>query len=357
MLKINFLEAGQGDSIVIEWKDDDGIYKIGIVDCNLKTGNYNPTINFLKSNNSRRIEFMILTHPHTDHFSGFLSLLNYCEKEKINIDKFYHTGHYNKDYIKSICDKKIQLSLSSVYGDEDTYGSPKYKLSSLYLKLEQLHKAKNSILNKASLISDETIHIVLNQKYKIKFLAPAHYDEINEYLRKAAVPIENNCYMLENNPDANLLCTVLKISSPDSYILLTSDANKKVLKRLEDSVFSNLEKRIKLTDVPHHGSNSNHYEEFWLQRKNGTDIPAIFSVGDGYNHPSENVVKFFHEHYKVFSTNLVGGFAKFFAKENDLIHNLALLNVIDDSPSNLSADSRVGNLLIEWNEVEGCIVR
>ena len=67
MLKITFLEVGQGDSIIVEWKKNKKL-KIAIIDCNSKPGNENPTIDFIKNTNYKEIEFVILSHPHTDHF-------------------------------------------------------------------------------------------------------------------------------------------------------------------------------------------------------------------------------------------------------------------------------------------------
>ena len=35
-MKITFKDVGQGDSILLEWIDDEGVNKLGIIDCSKK---------------------------------------------------------------------------------------------------------------------------------------------------------------------------------------------------------------------------------------------------------------------------------------------------------------------------------
>ena len=83
MLKLTFKNVEQGDSIILEWEDD-GISRIGLIDCK-NAFRTNPTINFIKALNLTKIDFILLTHPHQDHFSGFSELLDYCIQNNIEI--------------------------------------------------------------------------------------------------------------------------------------------------------------------------------------------------------------------------------------------------------------------------------
>lgn len=67
-MRITFKDVGQGDSIILEW-DKDGKKKIGIIDCNKYFG-ANPVLSYIKNpeNKVEEIEFLILSHPHHDHF-------------------------------------------------------------------------------------------------------------------------------------------------------------------------------------------------------------------------------------------------------------------------------------------------
>ncbi len=76
MVEIVFKNVGQGDSIILEWESsEEGTKKIAIIDCNLNK-NENPVLQHLIELNLHEIEFVILSHPHEDHFSGFHELLS-----------------------------------------------------------------------------------------------------------------------------------------------------------------------------------------------------------------------------------------------------------------------------------------
>ena len=70
MLTITFKNVGQGDTIILEWQNDQGKNEIGIIDCHLKNGKSNLAIEHILEGGYRKISFMILTHPHADHLSS-----------------------------------------------------------------------------------------------------------------------------------------------------------------------------------------------------------------------------------------------------------------------------------------------
>ena len=93
---VNFKNVGQGDSIIIEWDD-----KIGIIDCNIYKDS-NPVLEYISQKDIEEIEFIILSHFHFDHFSGFPKLFDYCRDNKIKIKYFFHTI---ADYVLQIYDR------------------------------------------------------------------------------------------------------------------------------------------------------------------------------------------------------------------------------------------------------------
>ena len=99
MVKITFKNVGQGDSILLEWNSNNKL-KIAIVDCNLYQCT-NPTLDYIIQQEIKEIEFIILSHPHTDHFSGFYELLEYCRNNRIRINRFLHTSQVTPDFLKS----------------------------------------------------------------------------------------------------------------------------------------------------------------------------------------------------------------------------------------------------------------
>ena len=86
-LKIALLNAGWGDSLVLELPNGDW----GVIDCNCRSGNHdhNPTVCYLRQRNVHRLAFVCLTHPHSDHFSGLSHLFDEFEVREF---WYFHLG-------------------------------------------------------------------------------------------------------------------------------------------------------------------------------------------------------------------------------------------------------------------------
>lgn len=82
MLDIYFFNVGHGDSIAINFPNGEW----GIIDCNraLKTEEP-PVLRFLKNNNIKKINFLCITHPHSDHYNGCEKIIEYCSNNIKNL--------------------------------------------------------------------------------------------------------------------------------------------------------------------------------------------------------------------------------------------------------------------------------
>ncbi len=287
MLKTIFKNVGQGDSIIIEWQKDSAT-KIGIIDCN-HYNKINPVLEYLISSKYKEIEFIILSHPHFDHFSGLREVLEYCETKKILVKKFLHTSQQVPAYLR--------VATKSVIASNE--------LILLFKKIKALRK--NGIIEYLTYISDDIRDLTLNNELSLRFLAPSTV-EYEQFLNKTPLFDEEEAH---NNAQANWLSTIVKVYATDWYIILTSDSTVETLKRVgikHKPEFSGT--TLKLGQSPHHGAKGNHYDGFWKTKTHESKTPIIFSVGDNnYKHPSEKAVKFFSESkngFKIFSTNQVG---------------------------------------------------
>ena len=273
MLKVTFKNVGQGDSIILEWNDHEK-RKIGIIDCNL-VDNQNPVLGYLKQSDYTEIEFIILSHPHFDHFSGFNQLLDYCSSKKIIIQKFLHTSSQVPEYLKT-ANKTVQAQREIV---------------ALFKTIRQLWKTDKIIIEQGYL-DDKTGPIRLNNDIFLKILAPST-TEFDAYISN--LKVENDEESHHNNANTNWLSTFLKIYSPDWQILLTSDCEKRVLNRWKNknAEFSN--QKLLLAQSPHHGARGNHSTSFWRQFSPEKDTPVIMSVGENiYKHPSKQNIDYFN---------------------------------------------------------------
>lgn len=273
MVKITFKNVGQGDSIILEWNSNE-IIKFGIIDCNLFQ-NSNPVLDHLIAQDVKEIEFIILSHPHLDHFSGFFEFLTYCRNNNILIKKFLHTSLVTPDYLK--------IASRSIVAEK--------KLLRLFNLLKEMRQ--NEELNVYSIDANPDIKIPLDDEFILEILAPSAI-EIDKYVEGVQYPFDEE--EGPNNPNANWLATVLKIYNDNFSVILTSDVESSVLTRLGKRKYLRLGKdKIALAQIPHHGSKGNLNKTFWRMRKRNKITPVVISVGNnGYDHPSDDVLDFFN---------------------------------------------------------------
>lgn len=89
---LHILNVSHGDSIV--FSSDDG--KIGLIDCCKLDGSI-PALDFIRDRQTRKIEFVCLTHPHKDHLDGLLEVFEYCLVNSIDISYFYQLNFSLRD--------------------------------------------------------------------------------------------------------------------------------------------------------------------------------------------------------------------------------------------------------------------
>jgi len=270
VVNITFKNVGQGDSIVLEWED-----KLAIIDCNLYNGG-NPVLDHLKKNRVKKIEFIILSHPHTDHFSGFHELLSYCIEEDIHVNRFLHTAQSTPAFLKSANRSR----------ESDT------KLMALFALLKEM--LDNKQIEIYAINDNPDMAIPLGEEFKLEVLSPSSL-EIDKYIKKESYGFDEEDE--KSNPDANWLSTILKISNSKYYVLLTSDAIKSSFSRIGKRKNSRLKDlKLYLGQSPHHGSKGNLNESFWQIRKRCSNTPIIISVGENhYGHPAAAVTDFFNK--------------------------------------------------------------
>lgn len=324
-MKIHFKNVGQGDSIILEWHHESEVL-YGIVDCNLIDGK-NPVLDFLKENQVFKIEFIILSHFHYDHFSGMAELFEYCMANKVVVRYFMHTlePFLAEIYDRVFTSQKVQVAIKEFMDKFDA------------LEVEDHFQ-----------VSMHTKKIELTGALSMSFLAPQGktYKEMAQQLARKRNKITTTA------ADVNKLSTIILIENDkEECILLTADAVKKSFKLLKVTATA------VLVQAPHHGSWPNVRPEFWSGLSRVENCPAVFSVGEVPRDrlPNVETIDFFHEQsYVVHSTNFVYGVAERFggAERNPAIQEKsALLNSFSKLKaikSTLSDDPRYsGNQIFE----------
>ena len=318
MLAITFKNVGHGDTIILEWKNDKGENEVGIIDCHLINGQSNLVIEHIRTYRYKKIKFLILTHPHTNHFSGFPSLLEFCKKRKINIEMFLHTVVYHREFLIELHNERVNLN--EFFDSFVNRIRDRKILKRLFREIHLL--SGTSILRKVGAIND-SFFLRLKKKLWLECLSPS-YDELAQYYQivfslnsKRELEIRKK----ENSPDANLLSAIIKISTDDWDVLLFSDAKKSSVKRIMNDYQKN-NKRLIAMQIPGHGSIHSHFEPSWRNIPGKENIPVFVSVGPKYGDPSKKVIQFYAENFReVHSTNCVGGFREYFEEMQNLKGN------------------------------------
>jgi competence protein ComEC len=108
-LHVIFCNVGQGDGVVI--RDPDGVYFM------VDSGPDERILRCLEKNMPfwrRDIAIAFLTHPHTDHFVGYLSVLRRYGIGTFIVERLENTTSAYKSLTKLLKDKRIQLRSSEV---------------------------------------------------------------------------------------------------------------------------------------------------------------------------------------------------------------------------------------------------
>lgn len=105
LLKVHYLDVGQGDSIFVELPNNETM----LIDAAESYQSEN-IINYLKNLNYQKIDYVIGTHPHTDHIGGLKDIINTFEIGKIYIPKVVSTTKTYESLLMAIKDKNLKIN-------------------------------------------------------------------------------------------------------------------------------------------------------------------------------------------------------------------------------------------------------
>lgn len=103
-LSVHFIDVGQGDSILIE---SSGHYML------IDAGENSKGIlvkNYLYDLGVKKLDYLIGTHPHSDHIGGLDDIIKAFEIDKIIMPDVVHTTKTFEDVIDAISDKNLKIT-------------------------------------------------------------------------------------------------------------------------------------------------------------------------------------------------------------------------------------------------------
>ena len=105
LLKVHYLDVGQGDSIFVELPNNETM----LIDA-AESYQSEKIINYLKNLNYQKIDYVIGTHPHTDHIGGLKDIINTFEIGKIYMPKAVSTTRTYESLLMAIKDKNLKIN-------------------------------------------------------------------------------------------------------------------------------------------------------------------------------------------------------------------------------------------------------
>jgi beta-lactamase superfamily II metal-dependent hydrolase len=112
-LVIHFLNVGFGDNIVLEFPEDNGVRRYGLVDCfdGGKTLRYLRALQHIPAGSSQkvRLKFVCATHPHYDHVKGIREVIESSVCEAFWDSGFRHTSKTYRQILEAVDKAKIRM--------------------------------------------------------------------------------------------------------------------------------------------------------------------------------------------------------------------------------------------------------
>lgn len=116
-LRVNYIDVGQGDSIFIQLPNNETM----LIDAGEAYKSDN-VINYLNNLGITKIDYVIGTHPHTDHIGGLEEVINTFDIGSIYMPRASSTSKTYEDLLTTISSKGLKVKTAKsgvVVLDED----------------------------------------------------------------------------------------------------------------------------------------------------------------------------------------------------------------------------------------------
>ena len=132
-MKVHFIDVGQGDSILVETDSHTLLIDAG----ENNQGTY--VVNYLKSQGIDTLDYVIGTHPHSDHIGGLDVVIQQLDVSKVILPAVEHSTKTYEDVLLAIANKGLKIT-KPVVGTE-------YKLGEATFTIIAPNSAEYSDLN------------------------------------------------------------------------------------------------------------------------------------------------------------------------------------------------------------------
>lgn len=249
-LLITVIDVGHGDSIFIKSFDTSGKAHFALIDTGSEKYSQR-VINCLNKNNVGKLDFILISHTHSDHMGALFEVLKNRSADEIILPNYF--------------------------------------------------KVKNNLLKYSSLRK-----LIKNKNIKIKNVKPNQRIPIGKASFNVIYPIVENKFNLPKDLNDSSIVGILQYESCEDFkMMFTGDATSKIEEKLINNYESN-QLKCNILKLAHHGSNTSSSMNFL---KIVSPDYCMISSGDDKNiiYPHKDVAKRLMElNVKYFNTRLNG---------------------------------------------------
>ncbi|MDL2311139.1 MBL fold metallo-hydrolase [Peptostreptococcaceae bacterium OttesenSCG-928-C18] len=120
-LEVHFIDVGQGDSTLLISQGETLLIDGGERDYSSKV------ISYIENLGIEEIDYMIATHPHSDHISGLVGVLNKFKVKNVIRNEEEVDTRVFKSFVKLCDEKDINVTIPKV-GDKFTFGEVEFTI-------------------------------------------------------------------------------------------------------------------------------------------------------------------------------------------------------------------------------------
>lgn len=121
IMNVHFIDVGQGDSILVE-----ADHAAMLIDAG-ESNKGNLVSDYLKSRNITRLDYVIGTHPHSDHIGGLDTIINSFPIDKLILPSAVNTTKTYEDVLDAISAKELRITKAEV-GAQYKLGSASFTI-------------------------------------------------------------------------------------------------------------------------------------------------------------------------------------------------------------------------------------
>lgn len=229
-MKVIFFDVGQGDASLIMAQGGVNVLIDGGPDKKVveKVDKYLPLWN-------RKIDIMVLTHPHSDHVTGLIDVLKKYPVREIWMTGVLHNSSEYLTFLELARDKKIAVKIVS--GEND--GLKEYEIAP-DTKIKILYPQKSFLKQKFDNLNNSSIAIEAIYKNKAFLFAGDVENEAENEILKSGVDLKSDVLKVAHHgSDTSTLENFLDQVKPEIAIISVGKDNEfalpslRVIKRLE----------------------------------------------------------------------------------------------------------------------------